>query len=64
MPTILRTSFEQVGLSKVIAVGHSMGGVIVLQLAAAHPGMPIVTINSLRLIIFLLQIRDFLLPKG
>jgi len=41
---------EQVGLSKVIAVGHSMGGVIVLQLAAAHPGMPIVTINSLRLI--------------
>ena len=29
---------EQVGLSKVVAVGHSMGGVIVLQLAAAHPG--------------------------
>jgi pimeloyl-ACP methyl ester carboxylesterase len=26
---------EQVGLSKVVAVGHSMGGVIVLQLAAA-----------------------------
>ena len=27
---------EQVGLSKIVAVGHSMGGVIVLQLAAAH----------------------------
>jgi len=29
---------EQVGLGKVVAVGHSMDGVIVLQLAAAHPG--------------------------
>ena len=31
-------NIEQVGLSKVVAVGHSMGGVIVLQFAAAHPG--------------------------
>ena len=29
---------EQVGLGKVVAVGRSMDGVIVLQLAAAHPG--------------------------
>jgi pimeloyl-ACP methyl ester carboxylesterase len=29
---------EQAGLGKVVAVGHSMGGMIVLQLAAAHPG--------------------------
>ena len=28
---------EQQGLGKVFAVGHSMGGMIVLQLAAAHP---------------------------
>jgi pimeloyl-ACP methyl ester carboxylesterase len=28
---------EQLGLSKVLAVGHSMGGAIVLQLAAVHP---------------------------
>jgi pimeloyl-ACP methyl ester carboxylesterase len=28
---------EQQGLGKVVAVGHSMGGMIVLQLAAAHP---------------------------
>jgi len=28
---------EQLGLGKVLAVGHSMGGIIVLQLAAAHP---------------------------
>src|SRR5215468_2152209 len=28
--------FEQVGLSKVVAVGHSMGGVIVLQLCARY----------------------------
>jgi len=28
---------EQLGLGKVIAVGHSMGGVVVLQLAAAYP---------------------------
>jgi pimeloyl-ACP methyl ester carboxylesterase len=28
---------EQLGLGKVIAVGHSMGGVVVLQLAAAFP---------------------------
>jgi pimeloyl-ACP methyl ester carboxylesterase len=27
----------QLGLGKVVAVGHSMGGVAVLQLAAAHP---------------------------
>jgi pimeloyl-ACP methyl ester carboxylesterase len=27
---------EQLGLGKAVAVGHSMGGVIVLQLAAAH----------------------------
>jgi pimeloyl-ACP methyl ester carboxylesterase len=27
----------QLGLGKVIAVGHSMGGIAVLQLAAAHP---------------------------
>ena len=29
---------EQQGLGQVVAVGHSMGGMIVLQLAAAHPG--------------------------
>jgi pimeloyl-ACP methyl ester carboxylesterase len=28
---------EQLGLGKSVAVGHSMGGVTVLQLAAAHP---------------------------
>jgi pimeloyl-ACP methyl ester carboxylesterase len=28
---------EQLGLGKAVAVGHSMGGVTVLQLAAAHP---------------------------
>jgi pimeloyl-ACP methyl ester carboxylesterase len=28
---------EQLGLGKTVAVGHSMGGVTVLQLAAAHP---------------------------
>jgi pimeloyl-ACP methyl ester carboxylesterase len=28
---------ERVGLGKAVAVGHSMGGIIVLQLAAAHP---------------------------
>lgn len=28
---------EQLGLSKAVAVGHSMGGLAVLQLAAAHP---------------------------
>jgi len=28
---------EQLGLGKVLAVGHSMGGITVLQLAAAHP---------------------------
>ena len=28
---------EQAGLGKVLAVGHSMGGMIVLQLAAVHP---------------------------
>jgi pimeloyl-ACP methyl ester carboxylesterase len=28
---------EQLGLDKVIAVGHSMGGITVLQLAAAYP---------------------------
>jgi pimeloyl-ACP methyl ester carboxylesterase len=28
---------EQLGLGPVVAVGHSMGGTIVLQLAAAHP---------------------------
>jgi pimeloyl-ACP methyl ester carboxylesterase len=28
---------EQAGLGKVVAVGHSMGGMIVLQLAAVHP---------------------------
>jgi pimeloyl-ACP methyl ester carboxylesterase len=28
---------EQLGLGKTVAVGHSMGGMIVLQLAAAHP---------------------------
>jgi pimeloyl-ACP methyl ester carboxylesterase len=29
---------EQLGLGKAVAVGHSMGGIAVLQLAAAHPG--------------------------
>jgi pimeloyl-ACP methyl ester carboxylesterase len=29
---------EQLGLGKTVAVGHSMGGKVVLQLAAAHPG--------------------------
>jgi len=28
---------EQLGLGKTVVVGHSMGGVTVLQLAAAHP---------------------------
>jgi pimeloyl-ACP methyl ester carboxylesterase len=28
---------EQLGLGKVVAVGHSMGGITVLQLAASHP---------------------------
>ncbi len=28
---------EQLGLGKAVAVGHSMGGLTVLQLAAAHP---------------------------
>lgn len=28
---------EQLGLGKVVAVGHSLGGITVLQLAAAHP---------------------------
>jgi pimeloyl-ACP methyl ester carboxylesterase len=28
---------EQLGLDKAVAVGHSMGGIAVLQLAAAHP---------------------------
>jgi pimeloyl-ACP methyl ester carboxylesterase len=28
---------EELGLGKAVAVGHSMGGMIVLQLAAAHP---------------------------
>ena len=28
---------EQLGLGPVVAVGHSMGGTVVLQLAAAHP---------------------------
>ena len=28
---------EELGLGKTVAVGHSMGGMIVLQLAAAHP---------------------------
>lgn len=28
---------EQLGLGKTVAVGHSMGGITVLQLAAAHP---------------------------
>lgn len=28
---------EQLGLGKAVAVGHSMGGITVLQLAAAHP---------------------------
>jgi len=28
---------EQLGLGKTVAVGHSMGGIAVLQLAAAHP---------------------------
>lgn len=28
---------EKLGLGKVIAVGHSMGSIVVLQLAAAHP---------------------------
>jgi pimeloyl-ACP methyl ester carboxylesterase len=28
---------EQLGLGKAVAVGHSMGGIAVLQLAAAHP---------------------------
>jgi pimeloyl-ACP methyl ester carboxylesterase len=28
---------EQLGLGPVVAVGHSMGGLVVLQLAAAHP---------------------------
>ena len=31
---------EQLGLGKAVAVGHSMGGVTVLQLAAAHPQRP------------------------
>jgi pimeloyl-ACP methyl ester carboxylesterase len=30
---------EQLGLGKVIAVGHSMGGIVVLQLAAAYPDL-------------------------
>ena len=34
----IATIIEQAGLGKVVAVGHSMGGMIVLQLAAAHPG--------------------------
>jgi pimeloyl-ACP methyl ester carboxylesterase len=29
---------EQLGLGKAVAVGHSLGGITVLQLAAAHPG--------------------------
>ena len=29
---------EQLGLGKAVAVGHSLGGIAVLQLAAAHPG--------------------------
>ena len=29
---------QQLGLGRAVAVGHSMGGMIVLQLAAAHPG--------------------------
>jgi pimeloyl-ACP methyl ester carboxylesterase len=29
---------EQLGLGRVVAVGHSLGATIVLQLAAAHPG--------------------------
>ena len=29
---------RQLGLGKVVAVGHSLGGITVLQLAAAHPG--------------------------
>jgi 3-oxoadipate enol-lactonase len=28
---------EQLGISKTVAIGHSMGGMAVLQLAAAHP---------------------------
>src|SRR4030095_4948302 len=28
---------EQLGLGKAVAVGHSMGGITVLQLAATHP---------------------------
>jgi pimeloyl-ACP methyl ester carboxylesterase len=30
---------EQLGLGKVVAVGHSMGGIAVLQLAVAHPDL-------------------------
>jgi pimeloyl-ACP methyl ester carboxylesterase len=39
---------EQPGLGKTVAVGHSMGGMIVLQLAAAHPDCvaAIVTVDS------------------
>lgn len=33
----LASLIEQVGLGPVVAVGHSMGGMTVLQLAAAHP---------------------------
>jgi pimeloyl-ACP methyl ester carboxylesterase len=29
---------DQLGLGRVVAVGHTMGGITVLQLAAAHPG--------------------------
>jgi pimeloyl-ACP methyl ester carboxylesterase len=29
---------EHLGLGKAVAVGHSLGGIAVLQLAAAHPG--------------------------
>ena len=29
---------DQFGLGKCVAVGHSLGGLVVLQLAAAHPG--------------------------
>jgi pimeloyl-ACP methyl ester carboxylesterase len=31
-------TIEQLGLGKTVAVGHSLGGITVLQLAAAHPG--------------------------
>jgi pimeloyl-ACP methyl ester carboxylesterase len=31
-------AIEELGLGKVVAVGHSLGGITVLQLAAAHPG--------------------------